>query len=341
MNFITQAGVLVLSAGLACGGAAVHASEDGSALHQRPRGPFTPKIIDKTAPPVEISEKGDFSEQALRNGVIATREQCSGLSSAVWAETAEGDSACLKYWAAGFVPGAKVERAAVYFSGDAWEGPGRTQPMYLGLTNDVIVTWPAQWSAELGVPFVFLARPGTFGASGDHTQRRRPAESKLISSALDALKQRLNIAELVVAGFSGGGHVTSSLVTLRRDIVCAVPGGAPSSPRLRTRLMNWTIDSTGYADSYEPTEHLRKDATHPKLRIFVVGDPRDKNGVWPAQVVMADKAREHGIAAEVIEAVGTGPTFHGGQADLVRSVASWCAKDLPTPEILRRAGQRL
>jgi hypothetical protein len=104
--------------------------------------------------------------------------------------------------------------------------------------------------------------------------------------------------------------------------------------------MNWTIDATGYADSYEPTEHLRKEATHPKLRIFVVGDPRDKNGVWPAQLVMADKARERGIAAEVVEAVGTGPTFHGGQADLVRSVASWCAKDLPTPEILRRAGQR-
>jgi hypothetical protein len=161
MNLMTRAGALVLSAGLVYSGAAAHASEDGSTLHQRPHGPFTPKVIEKTGPPVEISESGDFSEQALRNGVIATREQCGRLSSAVWAETSEGESACLKYWAAGFVPGAKVERAVVYFSGDAWEGPGRTQPFYLGLTNEVIAGWPAQWSADLGMPFVFLARPGS------------------------------------------------------------------------------------------------------------------------------------------------------------------------------------
>jgi dienelactone hydrolase len=200
-----------------------------------------------------------------------------------------------------------------------------------------MATWTREWAARLPLPYVFLSRPGTFGASGDHMQRRRPAESRIISAALDVLKTRLKVSEWVVSGFSGGGHVTSSLVTLRPDIVCAVPGGAPSSPRIRWRLRNWTRDSTGYDDSYEPTEHLRKDAVHPRLRIFVVGDPRDSNGVWPAQAVMADKARERGIEAAVIEVKGTGPNYHGGQGEVTRQVAGWCGQDLPTAEVLRKA----
>ena len=64
-------------------------------------------------------------------------------------------------------------------------------------------------------------------------QRRRPAESLLLSAALDKIREKLKIKELVVAGQSGGGHVTSSLITHRNDIVCAVPTSAPSSPRVR------------------------------------------------------------------------------------------------------------
>jgi len=311
-------------------------SDDG--LPPPKRRILTPKVVEKTGPPVEITEQGDFSEYAVRNGVRATREQCEKLGNAVWAATTEGDSACLKYWAAGFPAGGTNRRAVAYFSGDAWEGLARGSPAdYLKSSNEQEAASAREWAGRLGMPYIFLARPGTFGASGDHMQRRRPAESRVISAALDMLKARMGISEWVVAGYSGGGHVTSSLVTLRNDIVCAVPGGAPSSPRLRWQLLNVTRDSTGYEDSYEPTEHLRKEAVHPRLRIFVLGDPRDRVGVWPAQMVMADKARERGIAVAVVEAKGIAPTFHGGLNDLTRQVAGWCGKDLPTPEILRNA----
>lgn len=297
----------------------------------------TPKVVEKSGPPLEIGEQGDFSEAALRNGVRATQEQCDRLPNAVWAVTPHGDSACLKYWAVGL--GAS-KRVVVYFSGDAWEGAGRTAAAYLATTDAGLAQAAQRTGDALGVPYVFLARPGMFGASGDHMQRRRPAESQLVSAALDALKMRHGIEEFVVAGFSGGGHVTASLLAQRRDIVCAVPGGSPSSPRLRARLRQWAVDATGYADSYEPTQHLRKESVHPQLRIFVAGDPRDANGVWPAQVVLAEAARAQGIAAEVVELRGTGPSFHGGQADAVRSIAAACAKDLPTAEILRQAAAR-
>jgi hypothetical protein len=333
MNTAKNVRLLAIGIWLACLAHLALATDDGLP----PRRSFTPKVVEKTGPPVEITEQGDFSESAVRNGVLATREQCEKLSNGIWAETAQGDSACLRYWTAGFSPASANRRAMVFFSGDAWEGPGRMQPGYLSATNDALAGWVRNSGANLGLPYVFLARPGIFGASGDHMQRRRPAESRIVSAALDVLKSRMGIVEWVVAGYSGGGHVTSSLVTLRDDIVCAVPGGAPSSPRLRWQMLNVTRDSTGYDDSYEPTEHLRKGAVHPDLRIFVVGDPRDSNGVWPAQVVMADKARELGIAAEVIQAKGTGPRFHGGMDKLTRQIAGWCGQGLPTADVLRNA----
>jgi CubicO group peptidase (beta-lactamase class C family) len=304
------------------------------------RNSFTPRVVEKTGPPVGITEQGDFTEAALRNGVSATREQCERLSGTVWAVAPTGESACLKYWAAGFSPGTAAPRALVYFHGDSWEGEGRTSRFYLNTKNEEQAAFAQASAARVAMPFILVARPGTYGSSGDHTQRRRPAESRIVSAGLDALKARFGIKELVVAGYSGGGHVTSSLLTLRNDIVCAVPGGAPSSPRIRWQLHQLTKDSTGHDDSYEPTEHLRKEAVHPRLRIFVVGDPRDRNGVWAAQVVMADKAREQGIAAAVIEGQGTGPTFHGGLGELTRRVAGWCGRDLSTDDIVRDAARQ-
>jgi antitoxin component of RelBE/YafQ-DinJ toxin-antitoxin module len=297
---------------------------------------FTPRIVQKTGLPLDIGEIKAFTEQALRNGVRATREQCERLGNGIWASTDQGDSACLRYWAAGLGTGLPARRAVAYFPGDAWAS-GRAVPGYEAVDDDALAKAAATWAGRLGLPYVFIARPGTYGSSGDHMERRRPAESRLVSAALDELKTRLGITEYVVVGFSGGGHVTSALVTLRSDIVCAVPGGAPSSPRMRWELKRWTTDATGYGDSYEPTEHLRKEAVHPALRIFVVGDPRDREGVWPAQTVLAQVAREKGIPAEVIEVKGKAPDFHGGQGEIVRLVAGWCGNDIPTAEIVRRA----
>lgn len=297
---------------------------------------FTPRVVEKTAAPQDLADGVPFTEHALRNGVRATKVQCERLSNGVWAVADTGETACLRYWAAGLGPGTSAQRAVVYFSGDVWAG-GRATPAYTATTEDALARAAVKWADRLGLPYVFLARPGTYGASGDHMERRRPAESRLVSAALDVLKARWGIGEYIVVGISGGGHVTSSLVTLRNDIVCAVPGAAPSSPRMRWELKRWSTDATGHGDSYEPTLHLRKDATHAQLRIFVVGDPRDREGLWPAQTVMAHAAREKGIAAEVIEVKGSAPDFHHGQGDIVRLVAGWCGQDRPTAEILQRA----
>lgn len=288
---------------------------------------------------VEFSEAGDFSEAAITRGVRATKAQCASVENAVWAETKNSGAECLKYWKGGFENG-PVKRAVVFFHGDVFVGVGKTSQNYLAQNNAKLQVEAENWARKLGQPYLFIARPGTYGSSGDHMQRRRLAESELASAALDELKKRFGIDEWVVAGQSGGGHVTSSLLTERNDIVCAVPTSAPSSPRIRWEMMGRSRDTTNFADSYEPTKYLVRERTHPALRVFVLGNPADRNVFWRAQTVMADALKTAGIPADILEGEGTGPDAHG-LANSARIVAGWCAQELPTEEILARARKGL
>ena len=271
---------------------------------------FNPLVAEKTGPAVPFGDEVGFSEDAVRNGVVATKEQCDQVDNAVWAQTADSGQACLRYWAAGF-PSAASRRAVVYFAGDCWHYSLGLGSLCRKRTAARLKTDAEVWSRQLGVPYVFLARPGVFGSSGDHMQRRRPAESKLISAGLDELKKRLKIDQFVLVGQSGGGHVAASLITLRSDVVCAVPASAPSSPRIRWQTLKWTRDSTGYDDSYEPHAHLDKGHMHPPLRVFVLGDLNDKEAVWASQTVLADKLRTAAVPVEVLTGEGEGTKAHG------------------------------
>lgn len=286
---------------------------------------------------VLFTPEGDFSEAALRSGVQATQAQCDSVPNGLWAADGDGGE-CLKYWAAGMEP-LPPRRVVVFLHGDIWVGSGNTSKGYLNATNDTLQRNASDWAKRLGVPYVFIGRPGTHGSSGDHMQRRRPGESRLVSAALDVLKARHGIEEFVIAGQSGGGHVTASLLTLRSDIVCAVPTSAPSSPSVRWKMRGWKRDSTGYEDSYEPAQHLDKARMDPTLRVFVLGDPQDTNVVWPSQTVLAERLKQVGVPTQVIEARGTGPELHG-LANSARNVAGWCARDVPTEEIIRRSANR-
>jgi dienelactone hydrolase len=286
-----------------------------------------------------FSDAGDFSESAILSGVKATQAQCTDAANTVWAATTRSGAECLKYWKAGF-GGQPVKRALVFFHGDIFVGVGKTSKNYLEMTNAQLQKNADDWAKKLGVPYIFMGRPGTHGSSGDHMQRRRIAESEIISAALDELKKRYGIEEWVVAGQSGGGHVTSSLITERSDIVCAVPTSAPSSPRVRWEMMGRSKDTTNYADSYEPWKFVAKDKVNPQLRVFVLGNPNDKNVFWASQTVMADALKAAQIPVEVLQGEGAGPDAHG-LANSSRIVAGWCARDMRTEEMLARAGKGL
>ncbi|MBL8522747.1 MAG: hypothetical protein JNN20_03560 [Betaproteobacteria bacterium] len=293
-----------------------------------------PTTNPRNRPPrVAFLPQGDFSERAVRRGVSASADDCRAVENAVWVESPHGNE-CIRYWAAGF-GNASAKRAVIFFHGDVLANGGVSAD-YQAMTPEKLQRDANQWATRLGVPYIFVGRPGTNGSSGEHTQRRRISESVLMSMAVDAIKKRHGIEELVLAGQSGGGHVTASLLAARNDIVCAVPTSSVSSPRLRQTMRKWTVDATGYDDSYEPVEHLDKSRMNAKLRVFVVGDPQDSNVLWAPQTILAKRLTEIGVANEILEGEGTGPARHG-MARSARIVAGWCANDVSTAEIVQRA----
>ncbi|MBN8506879.1 MAG: hypothetical protein J0L58_20625 [Burkholderiales bacterium] len=295
-------------------------------------GPARPSMLPFT-PDFRLSDEG------VQRGVQATQAQCAQVRYAVWAPSAMQGNVCLRYWKAGFAAQGPTPRVLVFFHGDVWTGTA-TSPDYLKLTDATLQEQAEQWARQIGMPYLFIGRPGTHGSSGEHMQRRRRGESLQISAALDALKARYGIQEWVVAGQSGGGHVTAALLGDRSDIVCAVPASAVSSPKVRWWLRGWTVDSTGHADSYEPLDTLAKAGKHPALRVFVVGSPGDTNTPWTMQLLLADRARAVGLPVEVLSGEGAGPSKHG-MSQSARRVAGWCGKGLSTDEIRQRGGAEL
>ena len=154
-----------------------------------------------------------------------------------------------------------------------------------------------------------------------------------MSAALDEIKARHAISELVLVGLSGGGHIVASLLGWRPDIVCAVPASSVSSPKLRWQGMGRTSDLTGHADSYEPVDHLKREAFHPKLRVFVLGDLKDSNVVWATQTPLAARLKELGAAVVLINGEGSDSQRHalGGAG---QQVGALCLRDKTPPEIL-------
>lgn len=281
---------------------------------------------------------GNFDPQGLLRGVSATREQCAGVGGAVWARAPSGEAECLRYWAAG-LPAGGAPRVLVYVPSDqmAFDQPEATYATRSPATVQRLVEG---MQARAGVPFILLARPGTFGSSGEHRQRRRETEPRLMSAALDELKARHGVREFALVGLSGGGHIVASLLGWRADIVCAVPASSVSSPRLRWQRMGRESDLTGYADSYEPVDQLRPGVFHPNLRVFVLGDPRDGNVPWPTQTPLAARLRALGVAVEVVEGEGSDSQRHvlGNSGQLLGAL---CLKDTPTREILELAARGL
>lgn len=285
------------------------------------------------------AEDGNFTNESLVRGVSATAAQCGAVQGAVWARTAAGEAECIRYWASGLATGQANPRVLVYFTGDqlAFE---QADSGYAGRSPRSLQTLVDGIASRHRVPVILVARPGTFGSSGEHKQRRREPESRLVSAALDEIRTRHAVDEFALVGLSGGGHVVASLLGWRSDIVCAVPASAVSSPRMRWERMGRTSDLTGFADSYEPVPQLKRETFHAKLRVFVVGDPKDSNVPWSTQTPLADRLKELGAAVELVTVEGSDSQRHatGGSA---QRVGAMCLQDKPTADILDVAAKGL
>ena len=255
-----------------------------------------------------VNGDSKFTSGDLQSLTTTTSDRCAVNGNSIWV-VVDGQGDCIRYYAANLQ---NVNPSVLmFFSGD-W------------LTNQLEVTGSYdrspnslqqevnQWSAAAGNrPYIFLARPGTFGSSGSHGDRRRPREGKLVTAALDALKAKHNIGTFHMAGQSGGGGLVATMVNMRTDVGCAVIASGNVSVWMLTNLRNKTVDANNATDSYDPVAHVSEIRPGKDLRIIVLSSPRDMNVYYSTQLNYVEKLRLIGIQSTHVQIEGSGRQFHG------------------------------
>ncbi len=165
-----------------------------------------------------------WTKKGMLAGATSTEAECV-RPDRVWV-TDKGNGYCIRYFKNDVKPKAGI--AVVIFQGDyvaiGWKDGKRIKPTYLVDYDGKVafrVTRELTTRSKKNLMIV-VSRPGTLGSSGDHKQKFKRAESRVINSALDQIKERLGLSGFVLVGHSGGALLAANLLAKRSDIKCAV-----------------------------------------------------------------------------------------------------------------------
>lgn len=269
-----------------------------------------------------------FPAAELRFGSSSNPAGCATLPHTVWVEV-DGKGDCIRYYAANLSPKSNPE-VLLYMHGDRMEGgTGRN---VVQLSNSYLKESPAEiekdiarWSEQAKKPFIYLARPGTYGSSGWHAERRPTREVALVNAAFDALRKKHDISTFHIAGQSGGGHLVAAMLIRRQDIGCAVISSGVTAVMRRAREKGQTADSTGYLDPFDPADHVMQIQKRPALKIIILSDPLDNTVSYSSQSYFVSLLRESGLQPLHIAALAGGAERHDlaskGRTALRRCIA--------------------
>jgi len=280
-------------------------------------------IAPTTAPKFETEP---FSGAELVRGKRTTQAECAALPGAVWV-TVDQQGECIRYYHS--TAGGVGSEVVVFFSTEvaSTNARGEVKPydFYVKQTPAVLQERSAGWSRNLRMPYLYLARPGTYGSSGEYAKRRTPREIDLVSAALDATKSRLGYTRLHLAGSSEGGHAAAALLARRTDLGCVVLASSILSVRSGLAEAGWDQDVTGNKHPVDPVALVDQVVKRPGLRIIVATDPDDIVISARSQTAYVRRASAAGLPVQQIFAAATDAGAHGlWRAGL--SIAADCAR---------------
>jgi len=230
-----------------------------------------PVHAQRTAPPFE---KEPFSGSDLLHGKKITQGECEALPSAVWV-VAEGQRECIRYYHSSGGGSEVIVNLPHDLVSTNSRGEVQPHAYYVKDTPAQVQDLATRWSWNLGLPYLSLARPGTYGSSGEHGKRRTQGEIALISAALDAIKARHGYTRLHLFGWAEGGHSAAALLARRDDLGCVVLSSALLSVRGWLAEFGRSEDVTGNKNPVDPIALVDRIVARPNLRVFVMTDPDD------------------------------------------------------------------
>jgi len=268
----------------------------------------------------------------------AVRANCPDRAGYLWVQPVEGP-ACIRYFASDDIEGARM--AIVQFSGDR-DGVMDQAPTRIPENTEALRTLDAQRNRDrAGVPWIFVARPGTYGSSGDHRKRRQPVEFHALDAALDALMARHKLQRIVIVGHSGGATAGAALLTMGRTrVACAVltsgAFGLLERARLLGRSKDGLTDTTGSTQFYDPLDHVNGIARDATRRIVLIGNRDDQNTPFALQQRFADAVAKVGHHVEIRTHAAEPPEFHDLKDGIGLRTASLCAREALFPPLDRK-----
>lgn len=299
-----------------------------SLLMDRPLAgaPAGAQPVEQPASQPATEDDEEFPPSDVVWGKRIDREQCEATRDAVWVEHALG-SECIRYYPSANLQGAKV--AALFFAGDNLDGR-----IVIGYSLNSVrkLRKEAEGLARVNrVPYIFVARPGVYGSSGKHFERRMLREYLSLNAAVDAIKARYGLERVHLGGQSGGAASVGALLTLGRDDVeCAVASSGPFDALARARDARsqlpggWNgCDVTGMCGIYNVTDHVGGVKRSDFRRIFIIGDPQDSNTLFKYQAAFAEKLKAADHHVTLAEGNAVGPARHG-LTHMTNRTLGWC-----------------
>ena len=277
-----------------------------------------------------MSVSSETQDKWLAWNTPADRQNCPIEKSAVWAEYEDG-AECIRYFFSSDIDEAPLVFIKMY--GDRSVTMRQPPEEISNNTEEEQQAIAERRTHELGLPVIILARPGTYGSSGNHGERRQKSEFLALDAALDEIMQKHRIGSLILSGHSGGATAIGALLTLgREDITCAIMtsgafGLLERAQRLRERKGNPSqpgIDSTGLPTPYDPLEHISGVIDDPERTIIIIGNHNDINTPFDLQEKFTAALSDAGHQVTLIDHPAHGPSSHNLKGRIGYTAIEYC-----------------
>jgi hypothetical protein len=124
---------------------------------------------------------------------------------------------------------------------------------------------------------------------GTHNEAQTPErQAEDITNATRAASGRAGDASAGV-----GRHTAAGLVQTRSDVGCAAITSGVVALAAMQRDLGHPIPAKH--PLYDPVDHVWRMKQRPRLRLFVVGDPKDKRVSYRSQLQFVERVRAHGL----------------------------------------------
>jgi hypothetical protein len=165
-------------------------------------------------------------------------------------------------------------------------------------------------SQDIGQPAIYIARMGLDGSSGHHAHRRTKLELHVTNAAIDAIKRRHAFTSFNMVGQSGGSTLIGSLLALRNDINCAVPGAGRLQAKAESIRRN-RLKSDPAMLIINPSDGISNIVRASTAKIMVVTDPEDQRVTREHQDPFVQALRNAGRQIEQFYVSADDPLHHG------------------------------